>query len=39
VHGNYLIPYRASEERVDILLFVHGARDYYSLLDIASDAD
>jgi plasmid stabilization system protein ParE len=31
-HGNYLIFYRAEDDRVSIVLIIHGARDSEALL-------
>jgi plasmid stabilization system protein ParE len=33
VHGAYLIVYRAEADRVVVMLFVHGARDYGPILN------
>lgn len=32
MHGNYLIFFRVSDEAVDVLHILHGARDYEKLL-------
>lgn len=39
VHRTYLILYRIRPDFVEVLQFVHGARDYDSLLDIPPDDD
>lgn len=32
IHGNYLIIYRVTEELVEIVRIIHGARDYEKML-------